>query len=194
MRIEIRIGGFGGQGVGLAGQIIGRALAIYDDREAVMTQAYGPEARGGASSANLVIADEPIDYPFVQQPDILVALSQEAYARFRPTVRAGALIVIDSGLVTPSEGDRPLGIPATQLAEGVGNRIVSNIVMLGFLTALHELFCPESMQEAIRTSVRAQYVDLNLAAFGAGFDFARKRYPALLERSAGALGEELEYV
>jgi len=87
MRTEIRIAGFGGQGVALAGVILGKALTIYSDYEAVMTQSYGPEARGGASSANLIISDEPIDYPFVLKPDILVALSQEAYTLYRPDAK-----------------------------------------------------------------------------------------------------------
>src|SRR4030067_523155 len=82
MRKEIRIAGFGGQGVALAGMVLGKALTIYEDMEAVMTQAYGPEARGGASSANVVLSDQPIAYPFVQAADVLVALSQEAYSNF----------------------------------------------------------------------------------------------------------------
>jgi 2-oxoglutarate ferredoxin oxidoreductase subunit gamma len=99
MRKEIRIAGFGGQGIVLAGIILGKALALYDDHEAVLTQAYGPEARGGASSASLVISDELIDYPFVQHPDVLVILSQEAYTRFRPEASQDATILIDDGLV-----------------------------------------------------------------------------------------------
>ena len=79
MRKEIRISGFGGQGIVLAGYLLGKALTLYEEMEAVMTQSYGPEARGGASSANIVVADRPIDYPFVQKADVLVALSQEAY-------------------------------------------------------------------------------------------------------------------
>ena len=113
MRTEIRISGFGGQGVGLAGTIVGKALSIYDGKEAVMTQAYGPEARGGASSANIVASEKPIDYPFVQHPDILIALSQEAYTRFKPQVKPEAMILIDDELVTPFEDDNPFCIPAT---------------------------------------------------------------------------------
>ena len=98
MRKEIRISGFGGQGVVLAGYILGKALTLYDGLEAVMTQSYGPEARGGASSANVIVSDRSIAYPFVQQPDILVALSQEAYTRFRPMTKPEALILIDEDL------------------------------------------------------------------------------------------------
>ena len=144
MRKEIRISGFGGQGIVLAGYILGKAFALYDDFEAVMTQSYGPEARGGASSANILISDEPIDYPFVQNPDILVTLSQEAYSKFRPTTKKDAQILIDSGLVTPLESDTPFSIPATKLAEELGRRIVANVIMLGFFTKVTDLLPRET--------------------------------------------------
>jgi len=136
MRTEIRISGYGGQGVVLAGYILGKAIALHSGLEAVMTQSYGPEARGGASSANVVISDEPVDYPFVLHPDILVALSQEAYTRFRPTAKPEARVFIDQDLVIPFGNDQPYSIPATRLAEQLGRRIVANMVMLGFFTAV----------------------------------------------------------
>ncbi len=175
MRTEIRIGGFGGQGVGLAGNIVGKAISIFDGREAVMTQAYGPEARGGASSANIVASDRPIDYPFVQHPDILIALSQEAYTKFRPEAKPDALILIDNGLVTPLEDDRPYGIPATRLAEELGRRIVTNMVMLGFFTAVTAAVSREAMEEAIKSSVKEKFIDLNLKAFATGFEHAKEK-------------------
>jgi 2-oxoglutarate ferredoxin oxidoreductase subunit gamma len=176
MRTEIRISGFGGQGVILAGYILGKALALHESLHAVMTQSYGPEARGGSSSANVVVADELIDYPFVQHPDILVALSQEAYSRYRPTVGAGSIVIVDEDLVTPSADDQPLQIPATRLAEELGRRIVANVVMLGFFTATTGLVSRSSMEEAIRTSVKAKTIPLNMQAFAAGFDHAIDRY------------------
>ena len=172
MRREIRIAGFGGQGIGLAGFILGKALALYDGKEAVMTQAYGPEARGGASSANIVMAEEPIDYPFIQQPDILVALSQEAYTRFRPAARPQALIFVDQDLVAPDPGDQVQAIPATRLAEGLGRRIVANLVILGFFTAVSGLVSRQAMEQAIQTTVKPAAAALNLQAFSSGFDFA----------------------
>jgi 2-oxoglutarate ferredoxin oxidoreductase subunit gamma len=175
MRKDIRISGFGGQGVGLAGFILGKAASLYQGLEAVMTQAYGPEARGGASSSDIVIADRPIDYPFVQQADILVALSQEAYTRFRPEARADALVIIDEGLVTPLNDDKPLRIPATQLAEKMGHRIVANVIMLGFLTAVTRVLERQAVEKAIETSVRPKTVPLNLQAFALGFDYTSER-------------------
>jgi len=171
MRKEICLSGFGGQGIGLAGYILGRAFSLYQELEAVMTQAYGPEARGGASSANIVVADRPIDYPFVQHADILVVLSQEAYARFRPEAKDDAIVLIDSGLVTPSQEDRTLNIPATELAENLGRRIVGNMVMLGFLAAQVDFVDPGALKEAIESSVQPKTLPLNLQAFQSGFEY-----------------------
>jgi 2-oxoglutarate ferredoxin oxidoreductase subunit gamma len=171
MRKEIRISGFGGQGVGLAGFILGKAFSIYADLEAVMTQSYGPEARGGASSANIVVADRPIDFPFVQNADILVALSQEAYMRYRPEAKLHALVLIDDGLVSPMDDDSVLKIPSTHLAESLGRRIVANMVMLGFFAANTDLVQPDVIQEAIETSVRPKTIPLNLKAFQVGFEY-----------------------
>jgi len=171
MRKEICIAGFGGQGVALIGYILGKALTLYDDYEAVMTQAYGPEARGGASSANLVVSDEPIDYPFVQHPDIMVALSQEAYTKFRLTAKPGALVLIDEDLVTPFEDDQSYHIPATRLAEELGRRIVANVVMLGFITAVTGITQRPAVEKAIEISVKAKTVALNMQAFAKGFEY-----------------------
>ncbi len=172
MRTEIRLSGFGGQGIVLAGYILGKAFALYEGLEAVMTQAYGPEARGGASSSNIVVSDEPIDYPFVLAPNILVALSQEAYTKFRPTTAEDAICIIDSDLVIPLADDQPLAIPATKLAEEMERRIVANMVMLGFFTAVTDLLKPESMEQAITTSMKSKIVPLNLKAFAAGYAYA----------------------
>ena len=172
MRIEIRISGFGGQGVVLTGYVLGRAVTLFEGKEAVMTQSYGPEARGGASSANVVVSDRPIAYPFVQHPDILVALSQEAYTRFRPTARDGAQILIDQELVKPFEDDTVHAIPATRLAEELGRRIVANMIMLGFFTAVSGLVSRGSMQKALEASVKPKTVALNLKAFECGYEYA----------------------
>ena len=175
MRQEIRLSGFGGQGIVLAGYILGKALAIYDGREAVMTQAYGPEARGGASCANIVVSDKPIDYPIVQRPDVLVALSQEAYTKFESTTKPDAIIIIDADLVNPPDYGRHHAIPATRLAERLGRRIVTNVVMLGFFTSVTNLVSREAMEQAIRSSVRPKTVPLNLDAFAAGYGYALQK-------------------
>lgn len=174
MRKEIKISGFGGQGVVLAGYILGKCMSLHQGLEAVMTQAYGPEARGGASSANIVVSDDPIDFPFVQEADILVALSQEAYTKFRPQTKPDALCLIDEDLVTPFDDDRPLKIPATKLAEELGRRIVANVVMLGFFTASTDLVQRESMEETIKSSVKEKTIPLNIKAFETGYAYAKQ--------------------
>ena len=172
MRKEIRISGFGGQGTVLAGYIVGKACSLYQGLEAVMTQSYGPEARGGASSSNIVVADDVIAYPFVQQPDILIALSQEAYTKFRPQASPDALVLIDQDLVTPSEDDRPLSIPATRLAEELGRRIVANVVMLGYFSSAVDFVSRESMEQAIKSSVKSKFIPLTREAFSTGYEYA----------------------
>ncbi|MGD9093372.1 MAG: 2-oxoacid:acceptor oxidoreductase family protein [Anaerolineales bacterium] len=187
MRNEIRISGFGGQGVVLAGYVLGKAFSLYVNLEAVMTQSYGPEARGGASSANIVVSDREIAYPFVEQPDILIALSQEAYTKFRPTAKNDALILIDEELVEPLTGDSIYTIPATRLAEEMGRRIVANMIMVGFFTSVTGLIGREAVEESIKTSVKPKTVPLNLDAFGSGYEYAHDHYellPALPKDSA----------
>ncbi len=171
MRQEIRIAGFGGQGVVLAGYLLGKALALYSDHEAVMTQSHGPEARGGASSADLVVSSEPIAYPFVQQPNYLVALSQEAYTKFRPAIHPEALILIDQDLVDPREGDRVTAIPATKLAEDLGRRIVTNVVMLGFFTSRTGIVDPHAMFKALETTLKPSILEINQTAFKKGMHY-----------------------
>lgn len=180
MRTEIRIAGFGGQGVALAGVILGKAMSIYSNYEAVMTQSYGPEARGGASSANLILSDEPIDYPFVLHPDILVALSPEAYTLYRPDARKGALLLIDEDLVIPNNGDTHYCIPATRLAEELGRRVVTNVVMVGYFTAVTQLISREAVEKAIEDTVRPKTLPLNLKAFDVGFN-----HPAVARAAGG---------
>ncbi len=177
MRQEIRLAGFGGQGIILAGYILGKAAALYGGKNAILTQSYGPEARGGACSAELVVDDQAIDYPMLESPSIVVLMSQEAFKKYGSQAAPGATIMIDSDLVqgAPEEWR---GIPATRLAEEMGTRISANIVMLGFLTGVTGLLSREAMEEAVRTSVPARTVDLNLKAFAAGYDYALQRTSA----------------
>ena len=173
MRQEVRLGGFGGQGIILAGYILGKAAALYDGKEAVFTQSYGPEARGGACSAELVISDEVIDYPMVSRPDILVLMSQEAFTKYGSAVAEGAQLIVDTDLVEGATGKEwLLHIPATRLAGELGNRMVANVIMLGFLSAATGVVRREALEEAIRTTVRPGLLELNLKAFACGFEYA----------------------
>lgn len=175
MRREIRFAGFGGQGVILAGMITGRAAALHDGKEAIVTQSYGPEARGGACSAQLVIDDQPIDYPMVTRPDVLVVMSQEAAQKYTGDLADGCQVLVDEGLVhLPESAPWPVyKIPATRLAEQLGNRMAANVVMLGFFAAITGAVNRPSMEAAIRDSVKERFIDLNMRAFDIGYSHAQ---------------------
>jgi 2-oxoglutarate ferredoxin oxidoreductase subunit gamma len=171
---RIRFGGVGGQGIVLAGRLLGKAAALFDGKEAVCTQTYGPEARGGASRSDVIISDQPVDYPFVTEADILAALFHEAYARFRDRLRPGGLLIVDTGLVQPFGDDENIcGLPATRIADELGSRLVSNLVILGYLVGRTGVVSRASVVEAIRTTVRAEFVELDMKALDAGIDLAR---------------------
>ncbi|OGS04721.1 MAG: hypothetical protein A3G41_00490 [Elusimicrobia bacterium RIFCSPLOWO2_12_FULL_59_9] len=176
MRTEIQIAGFGGQGIVLTGLLLGKAAALYDGKQAVFTQSYGPEARGGASCANVVISDAPIDFPLVTRPDILVCMFQEAYAKFRPGLKKGGTLILDSGLVRPSPMDASApSIFATRLAEELGKKIVANVVMFGYLVGLTRAVSFAAAEKAIASTVKAKTVTLNLKAFALGLDQVRSK-------------------
>ena len=185
---EIRIAGFGGQGVMLAANIVGRAGCIYADGYATMTQNYGPEARGGASSAALVLADEPILYPYTTKPDVLMVLSQEAFTRFAPEMNPNGMLLIEQDLVRVSgvpATTRVYSIPATRMAEELGKKIVMNVIAVGFFAAKSKLLTKEAYRSAIADSVPAAARELNLRAFEAGYEYGL---------NAGPLTESLETV
>lgn len=156
----------------LAGYLLGKAAAIHGGLEAVFTQSYGPEARGGACAAQISISDEPIGYPHFDHADYLVALSQEAFDTYGPTAKSGATVIVDDDLVNGSRAGT-YRAPFTRTAEELGARIVANVVMLGYVTALTGIVSSEAMEEAIRTEVRDKVVDLNLRAFERGCDLVR---------------------
>lgn len=173
MRTEIRIAGFGGQGVVLAGRLLGEA-AIRDGKRAVQTQSYGPESRGGAARSEVVVSDEDIDYPKVIKADILVALSQTAFDKFSPAVKDNSRIIVDSDLVM-SARDGIDAIPFSKTADDLGKRMVANSVMLGYVVASTGVIGTESMQATIREMVPEHTVEINLEAFQKGVDLARRR-------------------
>jgi len=173
MRQEIQLAGFGGQGIILAGHILGKAAALYDGKNAILTQSYGPEARGGACAAELVISDEPIDYPLVTQPQIVVCMSQEAFSKYGAAAAEGAQLIVDSDLVeSVSRKGWLRHVPATRLASDMGSRIAANMVMLGFLCGVTAVVSRPALEEAIRTTVRPSLAELNLRAFACGYAHA----------------------
>lgn len=171
---QIRFGGVGGQGIVLAGRLLGQAAALFDGKEAVVTQTYGPEARGGAARTDVIISDEPVDYPFVSDADVLAVLFQEAYARFRPRLKPGGTLIFDTELVHPGTDDKDVcGVPATKIAEELGSRLAANVVILGYLVGKTGVVSRESVEEAIRATLKKKIVDLNLKALDAGITLAQ---------------------
>ena len=179
MRTEIRIGGFGGQGVILAGIILGKAASIFDENEAVQTQSYGPEARGGASKCEVVVSDSEIDYPKVQSPDILVAMSNEALIKYIVDLKDEGTLIVDPS-TTDIEDVRDFidqhnikvyEAPATKTAnDEIGLKIVANIVMVGAITKITGVISENATIEAIKDSVPAGTEEKNINAFNAGFN------------------------
>ena len=171
---EVRIAGFGGQGVILSAIVLGKAASIYQGAFATMTQSFGPEARGGACSAQLVLSDSPVLYPYVTKPDILVVMSQEAYTKFAPELKNGGMLIVEEDLVRVDDlkGDiKVFSIPATRFAEELGKRMVLNSVMVGFFTAVAGLLEADAVRKAVADSVPPSFKELNLKAFDKGFEY-----------------------
>jgi 2-oxoglutarate ferredoxin oxidoreductase subunit gamma len=171
---EIRVAGFGGQGVILSAILLGKAASIYQGAYATMTQNFGPEARGGACSAQLVLSDTPILYPYVTHPDIMVIMSQEAYVRFGNEVKDGGILIVEQDLVRVSDVSKEIqvySVPATRIAEELGKRMVLNSVMVGFFTAVTQLLDPDAVRKAVADSVPPSSRELNLKAFEKGLEY-----------------------
>lgn len=187
-RLEIVFTGFGGQGIVLAGRILGQAAVLGDHRESTLVQAYGPEARGGACSAQVIISDQTIHYPYVRRPDILVCMSQAGFDKFIGQMKEDGTLIIDKDLVQPKgfSGDF-FSIPSSRMAEELGRIMLANIVMLGFFTAVTGAVSVDSARSTVLTSVPKGTEKMNEAAFNKGCDYG---YAVLKgrEKKAGGKG------
>ena len=176
-RTEVVFTGFGGQGIVLSGIILARA-ALHDKKGVVQTQSYGPEARGGACRADVIISDDVVYYPFVEEADILVAMSQEALDKHISSVRKGGQLIVDLTMVTkiPQKvGIKLNKVAASDIALGkLGRVIVANIVMLGALTSLTGIVSREAMEKAVRESIPRGTEEINLKALEAGYRYSQK--------------------
>ena len=181
-RLEIRLSGFGGQGIIRSGEIVGKAASLYDGRFATFTQSYGPESRGGACAAQVAIADDPVElsYPHVIDPSVLIIMSQGGYNKYVHEFRRDGLLIVDEDLVAldqAAEGLQVLSIPATRLAEGLGRRIVANVVMLGFVAAVTDIATAEGLKKAVLDSVPKGTEELNEKAFDTGYQYGQENVP-----------------
>jgi 2-oxoglutarate ferredoxin oxidoreductase subunit gamma len=180
----IRLSGTGGQGIVLAGIILAEAAALYDGRHAVQTQAYGPESRGGASKAEVIISDAEIDYPKAENVDLLLALTQEAAEKYGAHVKPGGLVVVDAGriLVAPEGPFATYALPIFETAKDqLGKAVVANIVALGVIVGLSGVVSREGLERAVLARVPQGTEALNRRALEAGF--------ALVEALASAKGQ-----
>ncbi|MFH1140924.1 MAG: 2-oxoacid:acceptor oxidoreductase family protein [Chloroflexota bacterium] len=177
-KAEIRICGFGGQGVIMSGYILGRAAAIFDTKNAVMTQSFGPEARGGAASCDVIISEDKIFYPYLTRPEILVVMSQEAYEKFESQLHENGILIVEEDLVKvsrPRSGVRVFTCPNTRLAQELGARVTLNVVMMGFFTAVTGLLSKEAMVESVKASVPSRALEVNLKAFETGYQYGMRQ-------------------
>jgi len=179
LQSEIIITGFGGQGIILAGNILGRAATLFDQKNATLIQSYGPEARGGACAVQVIISEEEIEYPYVENPTVLVCMSQEGFTGNIGKLKEGGLLFLDPGLVKPDRSLIPdlvrvSAIPATALAEEMGVRMMANIIMLSFVAAVSGLVSRQALQKAVASSVPQGTQEKNLSGLERGFAYAEE--------------------
>jgi 2-oxoglutarate ferredoxin oxidoreductase subunit gamma len=174
-RYEIRLAGEGGQGMILAGIILAEAAAIYDGKQVVQTQDYGPEARGGASKAEVIIGEDEIDYPKVIGADALVAMSQEACDKYFSSIKKGGMLIVDEEKVGRVPTTRAVKVPITRLAaEATGKVITANVVALGLLVGLSGVVSRAAIEQAVTARAPRGTEDINRAALAAGFAAAER--------------------
>jgi 2-oxoglutarate ferredoxin oxidoreductase subunit gamma len=173
-RLEIRLAGVGGQGMILAGVILAEA-AIRDEKYTVQTQSYGPEARGGASSSEVIISDEEIDYPEILVADILLCMSQQACDKYYPTLKRGGLLIVDTAHVQRAPTLRAIRADLTTWAiEATEHEITASVVALGFLVGLTDLVARQPLEEAVRARAPRGTSAINLQALDRGFAEAER--------------------
>lgn len=177
MRFEVRVAGFGGQGIIRAGLILAMAASLFENKSAVQTQSYGPESRGGSCKSEVVISDEEIDFPKALDPDVLLIMSQAAYTRYVDTLKNGATLILDPGMIPQQKEKLPFQVyevPATKMAEEMGKTIFANVIMLGALTSITNIVSLDAMKNAILSNIPKGTEKPNLEAFEKGFAYGKK--------------------
>lgn len=186
---EIIFTGFGGQGIVLAGRILGRAAALGDHKESTLVQSYGPEARGGACSAQVIISDGSIHYPHVRHPDILVCMSQGGFDKFIGQLNEKGILLTDKDLVKPHGFDRDFfSIPSTRFAEELGRKMMANIIMFGFFTAVTGAVSLEAARSTVSASVPKGTEEMNVKAFDKGHDYGLALLKGRQKKAGGKTG------
>jgi 2-oxoglutarate ferredoxin oxidoreductase subunit gamma len=179
---EIIITGFGGQGIILAGNILGKSATLFEEKNATLIQSYGPEARGGSCVAQVVVSKENIEYPYVEHPHVLICMSQEGFDKNISKLVKGGALFADSGLVKIEKKRIPKGatvyaIPATRFAEEMGVKMMANIIMLGFMAAVTKLVSYNAIKKAVNTSVPKGTEKKNMAGLERGYQYGMDLRP-----------------
>jgi 2-oxoglutarate ferredoxin oxidoreductase subunit gamma len=187
---KVIITGFGGQGIVLAGRILGHAAALGDRKESTLVQSYGPESRGGACSAQVVISDASIHYPYITHPDILVCMSQGGFEKYIGHIVQDGVLIFDQDLVRASKAkvSEKYSIPATRMAEELGRKMMANIIMLGFFTAVTKAISMKAARDAVAVSVPKGTEELNIKAFNKGCDYGLATLKGREKKATGKAG------
>ena len=184
-KLEIIFTGFGGQGIVLVGRILGMAAALKDDKESTLIQSYGPESRGGACSAQVVISDRIIQYPYITTPDILICMSHTAYEQYHLSLKKDGYLITDKDLVNVKGNTDYFAIPSTRLAEELGRKMMANIIMLGFATAVTGFVSKKAAVYAVTSSVPKGTEEMNTTAFNKGYDYGKSLLKGRAQKASG---------
>ncbi|MDD2389238.1 MAG: 2-oxoacid:acceptor oxidoreductase family protein [Desulfobacterales bacterium] len=172
-RYEIRLSGFGGQGLIFAGIILAEAIGIHEGKYVTQSQSYGPEARGGKSRSEIVFSDEPIDYPRAINVDLLLAMSQDACDTYFIDLKPSGLLIVDATFVKESPLSRAISIPCTEISQSLtGTATASNMVALGAICRCSGVVSPMSLKKAILNRSPKGTEGINIKAFNAGIKAA----------------------
>lgn len=189
---EITITGFGGQGIVLAGIIVGKAAALGDNKQSTLIQSYGPEARGGYCSAEVIISENVIFYPYVRQPDILICMSQGGYDKFIDQLKDDGILLIDQDLVQAKGYSKEYyAIPSTRIAEEMGRKMIANIIMVGFFTAITGEISMDAAQNTVLESVPKGTEAMNIEAFTKGYDYGIALLKGRKKKALGKRGVQI---
>lgn len=173
-RLEVRLAGSGGQGLILAGLVLAEAAGLYDGRQVAMVQSYGPEARGGASKAEVIISDKPIDYPLASQVNVLLALNQEAADTYCWDLDPEAVLLVDQDLVSHPPTSRAVRMPFTRIArDKLKKTMVANVVALGAISEISGVVSKKALEKALLARVPKGTEALNKKALSAGVKLAK---------------------
>lgn len=178
-RYEVKLSGSGGQGLILAGMILAEGAALYDGKNAVQTQSYGPESRGGSSSSIVIISNQDIDYPKATKVDVLLALTQESVNKYAGDIKDGGILIVDEETVKdiPAGKYKIYKLPVIATARTqVGKVIVANIVALGLIAGLIELVSIDAIKKALFTRIPKGTEELNFRALEAGINLAKEAH------------------